>query len=131
MLPLKRFADGSYYEDFFIDKLTKTLTDYDFAGLQVADGFCPSGMTHNCDFSVDFVDQFLSYSKITPPKDIADSMTDDSIESIKLRNEWIFKNLRVEWIQFWNWRWESFFKKLCDAIHAAGRHWGHPPHVRR
>jgi len=36
---LKRLADGSYYEDFFVDKLCEVLTDYGFAGLQVADCF--------------------------------------------------------------------------------------------
>lgn len=121
MLPLKRFADGSYYEDFFIEKLCQTLVDYDLAGLQMADGFCPSGMTHNCDFSVDFVGQFLDYSGITPPKDILESMSSDGLCAIKLRGEWIWKEVRVQWIEFWNWRWEVFFKKVCDAVHAIGR----------
>lgn len=121
ILPLKRFADGSYYEDFFIGKLCKTLTDYGFAGLQVADGFCPSGMTHNCDFSADCIDQFLTHSGITPPQDVADSMISDSVEALKLRSQWIWKSLRAEWVKFWNWRWEGFFKKLCDAVHAIGK----------
>jgi len=51
---LKRLADGSYYEDFFVEKLCETLTDYGFAGLQVADNFCPAPSTiHQGDFSTD------------------------------------------------------------------------------
>jgi len=121
ILPLKRFSDGSYYEDFFIEKLRQTLIDYDLAGLQVADGFCPSGMSHNCDFSMDLVEQFLRYSGITPPEVIQDSMGSDEPEALALRAKWIWKKVRVQWIQFWNWRWERFFKKLCDAVHAIGR----------
>lgn len=121
ILPLKRFADGSYYEDFFIEKLCETLIDYDFAGLQVADGFCPSGMTHNCDFSADFVGQFACYSGIILPQEIQNSMGSDDADALKLRSEWIWKNARVKWIEFWNWRWEVFFKKVCDAVHAIDK----------
>lgn len=121
ILPLKRFADGSYYEDFFIEKLCKVLTDYNFAGLQVADGFCPSGMSHNCDFSIDMVDQFLTHTGITPPEVIQASMLSDEAEALALRSKWIWKRVRGQWIRFLNWRWESFFKKLCDAVHAIGK----------
>ena len=121
IFPLKRFADGSYYEDFFVEKLCKTLTDYDFAGLQVADGFCPSGMTNNSDFSVDFVDQFIAYSGINPPAEIIASMNSDEKDALKLRADWIFKSVRVQWIEFWNLRWEAFFKKVCDALHKIGK----------
>ena len=121
MLPLKRFSDGTYYEDFFIEKLCQTLTDYDFAGLQIADLFCPAGMTHSCDFSADFVEQFLNYSGIIPPEDVQKSIHSDEADALKLRSEWIWKNERVKWIEFWNHRWESFFKKVCDAIHNIGK----------
>ena len=118
--PLKRFCDGSYYEDFFIKKMCETLTDYDFAGLQIADGFCPSGMTHN-ESSADLVDQFLTHSGIVPPNEVLESMTSDEPQALALRNNWIWKSVRVEWIKFLNWRWESFFKKLCNAIHSIGK----------
>ncbi|MBR3718377.1 MAG: hypothetical protein IKN20_00755, partial [Firmicutes bacterium] len=39
---LKRFKDGTWYEDFFAEKLAQTLNDYDMAGVHVADGFCPT-----------------------------------------------------------------------------------------
>ncbi len=121
VMPLKRFADGTYYEDFFIEKLCKTLIDYDFAGFQMSDNFCPSGILHNSDFSVDMVDQFLSYTGIVPPDEIRASMNSDADEDIRLRGDWLWKQQREQWILFHSWRWEGFVKKICDAVHAIGK----------
>ena len=118
--PLKRFNDGTYYEDFFIKMMCKTLVDYDFAGIQLADGFCPSGMTHN-EFSVDLVEQFLTCSGITAPKEIRESLTSDEPKDLVLRSGWIWKSVRVEWIEFLNRRWETFFNKVCNAVHSLGK----------
>jgi hypothetical protein len=121
ILPLKRLADGSYYEDFFIEKLCQTLTDYSLSGIQLADGFCPSGVIHYADFSRDFVEQFLVYSKLSPPDDFLKSMQSDATPELALRASWIWKEARAEWIKFWNWRWEQFFKKLCSAVHSINK----------
>ena len=121
IMPLKRFADGTYYEDFFIEKLCQTLIDYDFAGFQMADNFCPSGIIHNSDFSVDMVDQFLQHSGIVPPAYIQASMNNDDDDSVRLRGDWIWKQQREQWILFHSWRWEGFIKKICDAVHAIGK----------
>ena len=57
---LKRFKDGTYYEDFFVDKVVKCLTDYGFAGLHVSDFFCPPEHSIcNGDFSADFCSALL------------------------------------------------------------------------
>ena len=121
IMPLKRFADGTYYEDFFIEKLCQTLIDYDFAGFQMADNFCPSGIIHNSDFSVDLVDQFLTYTGIVPPAEIQASMNSDDDNSVRLRGDWIWTQQREQWILFHSWRWEGFVKKICDAVHGIGK----------
>lgn len=120
---LKRFRDGSYYEDFFIEKAAAALTDYGMDGLHLSDGFCPpaGGMLHNLDFSTDFVDQFLEHSGIVLPKSLADTMGDDDLDIQAKRGEWIYREKRLEWIEFNVWRWERFFKKLCTRMHEIGK----------
>jgi len=49
------------------------------------------------------------------------SMNSDEAEALALRSQWIWKHERVQWIRFWNWRWEAFFRKVCTAVHAIGR----------
>ena len=120
-LPLKRLADGTYYEDFLIEKLTKLMVDYDFDGFQMADNFCPSGIIHNSDFSTEFIGQFLDYSGIVLPEEIAKTMGDDDDKMVIYRGEWSWKNVREEWILFHVWRWEKFLKKVCDALHAINK----------
>lgn len=123
LFALKRFKDGSYYEDFFVDKVCETLTDYGMDGIHLSDGFCPpaGGMLHNLDFSSDFVDQFLEHSGITLPKELADTMGDDDLDVQAERGRWIYREHRLEWIEFNAWRWEGFFRKLCTRLHAIGK----------
>ncbi len=123
IFPLKRFADGSYYEDFFIDKVCRALLDYGFKGIHLADGFCPpaGGMLHSMEFSTDFVEQFLDYSKANLPEKLMQRLGEDTADAEGERADWIWSNLRAEWVEFNAWRWEVFFKKLCTAVHAIGK----------
>lgn len=121
LFPLKRFADGTYYEDFFVEKLCKVLVDYGFEGIQMADNFCPSGVSHNSDFSTEFIDQFLEHMGITPPEDVLASMGSDEADAMALRGDWIWKCQREQWILFLSWRWERFLTKVCHAVHAIGK----------
>lgn len=107
---LKRFKDGSYYEDFFIKKLIEVITDYDLAGVHLSDAFCPSARLYMSDYSRDMIEQFYNYSGI--------NVAGDDVIS---RADWIWHNCRREWIGFYQWRWERFFKKVCDAVHAVGK----------
>ena len=62
---LKRFADGTYYEDFFCEKISNALDDYGFAGLHVSDFFCPPEHSIcNGDFSTDMMEQFIELSEM-------------------------------------------------------------------
>ncbi len=118
---LKRFADGSYYEDYFIKKLTEVLCDYDMAGVHLSDAFCPSNRIFVSDWSWDMAEQFIEYSGVTLAPHVMATAGDDSILSRGVRHDYIFKNLRRELIDFYEWRWERFFKKVCDAVHAVGK----------
>ena len=120
---LKRFKDGSYYEDFFIEKLCETLTDYGMKGVHLADFFCPpcGGMLYDMDFSTDFVYQFLTHSGVKLPDSLMATMGVDTAEAESARADFIYKNFRPEWIEFNAWRWESFFKKLSTRLHAIDK----------
>ena len=118
---LKRFKDGSYYEDFFVEKLVQTLVDYDMAGVHLSDCFCPTTPVFKGDYSSDMVDQFTSHTGVVLPKEIADTLGDDSIDAARVRQAYIWGEKRREWIEFHEWRWEGFFKKVCDAVHALGK----------
>lgn len=120
---LKRFRDGSYYEDFFIGMACEVLADYGFAGIHLADVFCPArgGMLHNMDFSTDYVDQFLTYSGVKLPKNISAKMGEDTPNAEKERSEWIYSQRREEWVRFNAWRWNVFFEKFSTRLHAIGK----------
>ena len=119
---LKRMADGSYYEDFFVDKLCEVLTDYGFAGLQVADNFCPSpSVLHQGDFSADMLGQFADHTGIDIPVEIHDRLDDDSCAMREVRGDWIWSTCRQEWVEFHAWRWEGFWRKICGRLHEIGK----------
>lgn len=118
---LKRFADGTYYEDFFIEKLCEALKDYGMKGVHLSDCFCPSGgsIAHG-DFSTDLVTQFLNATGNRLDATVASELGNDSAEVEDRRADWIWKHLRAEWIEFLCARWTAFFKKLCQRVHAIG-----------
>lgn len=119
---LKRFKDGTYYEDFFIRKACQVLQDYGMKGIHFSDAFCPSGgMLHSLDYSTDYVGQFLDHSGLKLPAEIMKTMGCDDQPSEEMRANYIYTYLREEWVEFNAWRWECFFKKLCDAVHAIGK----------
>ena len=119
---LKRFKDGTYYEDFFAEKIVKATTDYGFSGLHVADFFCPPEHSIiNGDYSADMMDQFLSHTGICLPERLTDRLAYDEPSDIEARYEYLWYHLRSEWIEFYAWRWESFWKKICDRLHAIGK----------
>ena len=120
---LKRFKDGSFFEDYFAEKMCKTLSDYGMAGAHFADRFCPpaGGMLHSLEFSTDFVDQFLTHGGLTLPEELMAKMGDDSDGAVAQRADYIYSNLRLDWISFNAWRWESFFRRICSAAHAKGK----------
>lgn len=119
---LKRFNNGTYYEDFFAKKLVETLVDYDLAGVHLADTFCPSAHLYKSDYSSDMAEQFVDHTGLTYLKETL-RIGDDSLEAREVRQKYLWGNedMREAWIRFYEWRWEGFFKKICDAVHAVGK----------
>jgi len=112
---LKHFADGSLYEDFFIDQTCRVLKDYNMKGIHIADWFQTVRLCY-ADFSADMVNQFTTATGITLSIDAEsdDAKTEDA------RADFIWANYRREWIEFIAKRWAQFYKKLCDKVHAIG-----------
>ncbi len=121
LVALKRLKDGTLYEDFFIDKLTQTLSDYGMDGVHLGDAFAPlsEGLALG-DYSTDMVEQFAEHTGIAIPDYISATMGDESDDAISKRQKWIWYSLREEWIRFYDWRWTKFYEKLCPAVHAIG-----------
>lgn len=117
---LKRFNDGSYYQDFFVSQLTRVMLDYGFTGVHLSDNFCPQpASTFYGDFSSDLIDQFIAKTGYNFPSDFP--IKDDSIELVKIRCDYIWKNCRAEWITFISDRWQEFWQSVCNAMHKIGR----------
>ncbi len=116
---LKRFKDGTYYEDFFAEKICQTLSDYGFDGLHVTDNFCPSCGGIN-EYSCDMIGQLFDYLGREMPEELK-NLTDETEEQINLRGDFIEREMKQEWIEFFAWRWEKFWKKICDKLHAIGK----------
>lgn len=119
--PLKRFADGSYYEDFFISKLVQTLQDYEFDGWHAADGWGPLRIPiFEGDFSDDLFDQFVQAQNIAVPAEVA-LQCDQLPAQLEARADWIWSTQRRQWIDFYTERWAAFYRKKAAALHELGK----------
>ena len=100
----KRLADGSYYEDFFLQKTIEVLRDYGFDGVHLPDGICrPRRPLQNSEYSADMLDQ----AGIIVPEGENPAL-------------YILEHHRREWLDFCTARWSSYLEKVIGGIHAAG-----------
>lgn len=91
--PLKRLADGSFYEDFFAARLVEVLEYFHFDGYHGADGYIhPRLEAYRGDFSDDLVGQFREFRGGELPA--------ETPETLPERAEFIWNHLRYEWIAF-------------------------------
>jgi len=119
--PWKHLADGAFYEDYFIRKALEVAGDYEFDGYHCADGYAHQRIPiYEGDFSDDMVGQFTEFTQVNLPETVS-GPADDNAERIGKRADWIWRNRRLEWIQFHSCRIERFFKKLTTAFHGASR----------
>lgn len=130
---LSRLSDGTYFEDYFVPKLVETLRDYGFDGWHGADGWGPlSGPIYRTSIGDDMVGQFAERSDLALPE-VVTRRCDEDVEALEARIEWIWRNARHEWIEFWAGRWEQFWAKALSALHAEGKRafinsaWGRAP----
>ena len=119
--PLARLKNGSYYEDFFIKKLLEVTEDYGFDGFHVADGYCHLRYPlSEIDYSDDIVSQFIENTGVRLPEDISGNCRDNKI-LLKKRADWIWRNKRIDWINFFVNRQERFCQKVVGALHSQGK----------
>lgn len=121
LVAFKKTNEGLSYEDFFIQKITQTLTDYGMDGVHLGDAFGPlsEGLALG-DYTTQMIKQFTEDTGISIPDGIISAMGDDSPEALTKRQKWIWNTYREEWIRFYDRRWTKFYEKLCPAIHAIG-----------
>lgn len=127
--PLKRLADGTYFEDYFVAKLREVVTDYGFDGFHGADGIAgPRRAVSHADFSDDMVEQFVEMMPVASEL-VASGRNelrpllpcDGDDERAEKRARYIWTNLRREWCEFHARRWEGLWTKVCSAMHELGK----------
>lgn len=116
--PLKRFNDGTFYEDLFVEKLKEVLHDYGFDGLHGADGYTSGRRPLNdVDFTDDMIGQFLAHSDVTLPTEFKGEI-DSKSDLFTKRGQWVWEHRREEWIRFHVDRWTTFWRKVIDGVHG-------------
>ena len=119
--PLKRFKDGTFYEDLFVGKLKQALVDYGFDGLHGADGYTSGRRPlSEVDYTDDMIGQFLAATGLELPAGFR-GKKDGEKDVSKRRGEWVWKNRRAEWIRFHVERWATFWRKAIDAAHSLDK----------
>lgn len=119
--PLKRLADGTFYEDFFVRKVTEVACDYGFDGIHLVDGYNHGWyQLWDAEYSDDMVDQFLAHSGVKLPPELP-AVCGQAKPALKARAEWIWANRRREWINFHVDRWDVYFRKVTAALHGLGK----------
>lgn len=109
--PLRRFKDGTLYEDMIIRDVERFLLDYECDGFFAADGFAGLAVPVNkgC-FADDMIEQFMEYTGIQIPEgDTAN------------RSSYIIQNYMYEWTVFYSDRWAAFSKKLSEAMKSIDK----------
>ncbi|WP_214628089.1 hypothetical protein [Paenibacillus agaridevorans] len=119
--PLKRFKDGSYYEDFFVRDLMVVMLDYGFDGYHGADGYTsPRKSLAEADYSDDMVEQFVQYGGLAAQDELT-VICDNNPAKMGKRADWIWQHRRLEWIQFHGARWARLWHKIMAAIRQQGK----------
>jgi len=118
---LRRLADGTPYEEFFVNQVGRLLDDYGFDGFHAADGYSsPRNPISEIDYSDDMVSQFaIGMGLELPPEFSVPCEQDPAL--IERRAEWIWKNKRVEWIQYYAGRWQQYCRRLVETVHCRGK----------
>lgn len=120
--PLKRFADGTYYEDYFVGKLREVLTDYGFDGFHGADGIANARLPiWRGDYSDDTVGQFLEMMAPAADPALLPRHCDGNPERAEARAQYLWTHLRHDWCEFHARRWAGLWAKVCATVHELGK----------
>jgi hypothetical protein len=113
-----RFADGQPYHDFFAQQITRTVSDYGFDGFHAGDGFKSFVLgIMAANFSPDMLEQFAHFTGRKLPCYDANNLT----ESIPPVARWIWKNHRLQWIDFWRQRFSEAWHAVAASLKAADK----------
>ncbi len=140
--PLAQLKDGTLFEDIWIPKVIEVCRDYGFDGWHGPDGWGPwsSGNIVDLDFSDSLMPQFLALHKdwdlpeclrspishIVTQDEVKTARKNgapepkDGLEQLGQRAKWICENHFIEWRDFLSQRWEQFWRKMINALHANG-----------
>ena len=119
---LKRMADGSFYEDFLLEKMKQVIDYYGFDGVQIADGIsCSRPTVQKGDFSDDTVAQFCDWLTKKHPKIDQGKLgpTSGNTSAYQRRRRHILDALLYEFLCFSADRWGGFYQKLYQKIDPA------------
>lgn len=115
---LKRLEDGEWFEDVFQERTIRTLCDYGFDGLHIADGISSGRLClQEGDYSDNMVGQFLEEY---PIGEVA-ARAEGNEEKMLARATCIWQHHRRAWINFHCRRWLTFFEKFARRLSAAGK----------
>ncbi len=118
---LARLKDGTLFEDIFLERLSRVVTDYNFDGWHGPDGQGPGWNLTHSDSSDQFVFQFAEYlGEGVLPAEFLRKM-DGSEEDMTRRLDYIWRNFNREWADFTSKRWFSLWTKAVRAMHSIGR----------
>lgn len=119
--PIKRFADGRYYEDYLAHQTEHILKDYGFDGVVLADGISsPRLSLQSGDCSDDLINQFLSSAAVDLPEKFR-RCSEKVSAGYAARHAFIFENMYPQWAAFISSRYASFIKKQADVTEKAGK----------
>ncbi|MCC6422636.1 MAG: hypothetical protein IT447_04095 [Phycisphaerales bacterium] len=118
---LSRMSDGAYLEDLYARQLVRVCQDYGFDGWHGPDGYGPLNTPlHIVDCSDDMIGQFIESGQRELPDEVT-APSQDKIDNLRVRVDWIWRHRRMEWIAFYVDRWARFWGKIANSLHAIGR----------
>ena len=118
---LKRFKDGTYFSDYLAKKYVEVLKDYGADGIHLGDALLPPNMQlQEADMSFDMMERFEKYLGYDLPYGMTEFKADSPYSDIKFRAEYVWTNLRIEWITFVSECWQAFIETVCGALHKNG-----------
>lgn len=116
---IKDLADGTPMAELFACRLVRCCLDYGFDGFHGADGCGPAwASATETDMSDAFLAKFIRPEWKVP--DFVSGRWDGDLKTYIRRSEWIWANLRMEWIEFLCNQWAAAWKTITGALHRAG-----------